>query len=290
MHQKDPAVGVLSAAAKLGFFPSRYPLDKLHWPLGQPDRLLGKQLKDLNRNDHLLLHPRTTSYYRPGFGTRAQVSVMVLEPRIVHERHIEKLRRFHWRFNKVLTAVEDDLITHIPNGMFFPFGSTWVKNWDRLDVSKTRMTSLIASAKRSQPGHLVRHDIVDWARANAVDLVALGGGYEPFEQKQEGLAPYRFSVVIENSNEPNYFTEKLIDAILCGTVPIYLGCPNIDRFLDTSGMIICKDAADIRRAVKGATDQLYQSKLPALRAIQDKAAYWGDIEGRAARAILASST
>ncbi|TLP58437.1 hypothetical protein FEE96_18570 [Parasedimentitalea maritima] len=286
MHDEEPAVGILSPAAKLGLVPSRYSLDNLSWPLGQPQRLLGKQLKDLDRRDHLLLHPRTTSYYRPSFGTRAQVSVMVLEPRIVHERHIEKLRRFHWRFHKVLTAVEDDLIAHIPNGVFFPFGSTWVENCDDLDVTKTKMTSLIASAKRSQPGHLIRHEIVDWAKANAMDLVALGGGYQPFAQKQEGLAPYRFSVVIENSNEPNYFTEKLIDTILCGAVPIYLGCPNIDRFFDTSGMIICKNADDIRQAVKNTSEQLYQSKLPALRAIYDKATYWGDLEGRAARVLL----
>ena len=288
MHEETPAVGLLDPAAKLGLAPRQYPLDKLHWPLGQPERLLGKQLKDLGRQDHLLMHPRTTSYFRPGFGTRAKVSVMVLEPRIVQERHIEKLRRFYWRFHKVLTAVEDDLISHIPNGIFFPFGSTWVNTPDSLDLTKSRMTSLIASAKRSQPGHLVRHDIVDWARANEMDLVALGGGYQPFEHKHEGLAPYRFSVVIENSNEPNYFTEKLIDAVLCGCVPIYLGCPNIECFFDTSGMIICKDADDIRRAVEMASEQLYQSKRPALQAIQEKAAYWGDFEGRAARALLAS--
>ncbi|WP_238704928.1 glycosyltransferase family 10 domain-containing protein [Parasedimentitalea marina] len=288
MPQDNPTVGILAPAAKLGFVPHLYPLDKLHWPLGQPERLLGKQLKDLGRKDHLLLPPRSTSYFRPSFGTRAKVSVMVLEPRIVQERHIQKLLRFHWRFHKVLAAVEDDLIAHIPNGVFFPFGSTWVDNVDSLDLTKSRMTSLIASAKRSQPGHLVRHNIVDWARANEMDLVALGGGYHPFENKHEGLAPYRFSVVIENSNETNYFTEKLIDTILCGCVPIYLGCPNIDRFFDTSGMIICKDENDIRHAVENASEQLYQSKLPALQAIRDKAAHWGDLEGRAARALLAS--
>lgn len=290
MNDNDPAVGVLPSHVKLGFVPSLYPLDKLHWPLGQPDRLRGKRLRHLKPSDHLLLPPRTTSYYRPGFGTKAKVSVVIVEPRIVQERHIRKLRRFHNRFFRVLTVVEEDLIDLIPNGVLFPFGSTWINDWRQVDTTKTRMISLIASAKRAQPGHLIRHEIVDWARRDSIDLDALGGGYQPFDHKQDGLAPYRFSVVIENGFEPNHFTEKLIDAILCECVPIYLGCPNLDRFLDTSGMIICNDENDIRKAILNASETLFQSKLPALRAIKEEAARLGNLEKRAALILLQEDT
>ena len=77
----------------------------------------------------------------------------------------------------------------------------------------------------------------------------MGGGYKAFKQKADGLAPYRYSVVIENVRERNYFTEKLIDALLCGTVPIYWGCPNIGDFFDTTGMMICESEADIQAAL-----------------------------------------
>jgi glycosyl transferase family 10 (putative fucosyltransferase) len=286
MGKEIGAVGIVPPRMKLGLLPGRLPLDTLIWPMGQPDRLRGRQLHHMTCHDHLLMGPRTTSYYRPGFGTRANVSVMMLEPRIVQERHVRQLRRFHWRFHKVLSAVEADLVDRIPNGAFFPFGSTWIQDPEDLDTTKRYMVSLIASAKRSQPGHLVRHEIVGWSRAEGIELQALGGGYRPFEKKYEGLAPYRFSVVIENSMEPNYFTEKLIDAILCDCVPIYLGCPNIERFFDISGMIVCKNADDVRDAVKSASEELYLDKISALRAIKPKAAHLGAVNQRAARLLL----
>ena len=49
---------------------------------------------------------------------------------------------------------------------------------------------------------------------------------------------YQFSIVIENSREVNYFSEKLLDCLLTYTVPIYFGCPNISDFFDTTGWIV----------------------------------------------------
>jgi len=283
----DPAVGFLHPSRKLGPKPGRFPLDDLIWPLGQPDRLRGGSLRDLASSDHLVLPPRTTNYVRPGFGTRAKISVMVLEPIIVQARHIHRLKRFHWRFHKVLTFY-DELLSSIPNALFLPFGGTWVPEWRDLQIEKTRLMSLIASAKRSQPGHFPRHATIAWARELGLDLDALGGGYQPFEHKRDGLAPYMYSVVIENVRETNYFSEKLIDAILCDTIPIYLGCPNIGDFLDTQGMILCESEDDIRAAVLAASPEQYAAKLPALRAIKEKAADWGDTFGRAARTMLST--
>jgi hypothetical protein len=289
MTQNNPAVGFLPSHLKLGFRPGSFPLDALVWPLGQPGRLKGKCLRHLEASDHLVLPPRTTSYYRPYFGTKARISVMMLEPRIVQERHVPKLRRFHGRFHKVLSAVETDLIDQIPNGIFFPFGSTWVPEWETVDTAKSKLASLIASAKRSQPGHLIRHEIADWAKAEGIELDTLGRGYKPFAAKADGLAPYRFSVVIENAVEPSYFTEKLIDCLLCETVPIYWGCPDIARFLDPEGMIICQTADDIRRAVRSLSEELYEQKRPALLAMKSEAARFGAHQKRAAEILLSGA-
>jgi hypothetical protein len=79
------------------------------------------------------------------------------------------------------------------------------------------------------------------AQVNALglDIAVLGRGYQPFENKQDGLLNYRYSVIIENVKEPDYFTEKLFDCLLCGTLPIYLGAPNIGDYFDVAGMILC---------------------------------------------------
>jgi hypothetical protein len=54
---------------------------------------------------------------------------------------------------------------------------------------------------------------------------------------------YQYSIVIENSREINYFSEKLLDCLLTYTVPIYFGCPNIQDFFDVTGWIILTSTA-----------------------------------------------
>jgi hypothetical protein len=284
MSQPAPKVAVLPHDMKLGLRPGAIPLNRLIWPLGTPEGISGQTLADLEPRDHLIVFPRKTLHWRPGFGIRARVSIMVLEPEAIHGGQLRSLRRSHGRFYKVLSH-NAALLSEIPNGVFFPFGSTWVPEWRDLNVDKTRMMSLIASDKRSQEGHRLRHAIADWARGARMDLDVMGRGYTPFVAKADGLAPYRYSVVIENVREPNYFTEKLVDAILCRCVPIYWGSPNIGDFLDTSGMIVCDSEVEVQAAMKAASIEDFEARAPALDAMRGVAAEYGDIYGRAVRAV-----
>lgn len=52
----------------------------------------------------------------------------------------------------------------------------------------------------------------------------------PKQSKYQGLKNYRYSLCIENSSYPNYFTEKITDCLLSWCIPIYYGCPNIHKF------------------------------------------------------------
>ncbi len=113
----------------------------------------------------------------------------------------------------------------------------------------------------------------------------MGRGYLPFDHKCDGLGPYRYSVVIENVQERNYFSEKLVDTILCNTVPIYWGCPNLDRFFDPAGIIQCDSEDEIRQAVQAASEADFLARLPQIQALQTQVADFGDIEGRAAKAL-----
>ena len=279
-----PRIALLPGAITLGWRPSAIPLTALEWPLGRPEGIEGATLGDLTRDDHLIVPPRSSLHWRPGFGTRARVSMLVMEPSVIHSHHMQQLRTSHRRFYKVLTSNEA-LLGAIPNGVFFAHGGTWVPEWRDLDLQKREMCSLIASKKASQEGHRLRHDIVAWAQGEGMDVAALGGAYAPFGAKADGLARYRFSVVIENVRERNYFTEKLIDAVLCDCVPIYWGCPNIADFLDTRGMILCDSAEAMKTAIRAMSMDVYTAHLPAIRAIADRAAHWGDYKRRAAEAV-----
>ena len=52
----------------------------------------------------------------------------------------------------------------------------------------------------------------------------------PDTTKWDGLEKYKYSISIENCCKDNYFSEKFTDCILSWTVPIYYGCPNIDKY------------------------------------------------------------
>lgn len=283
----DPAIAVLPYGGRLGPALAQQSLDDLNWPLGRPAHLSTGVVGDLTRDDHLIVYPKTNMHFQLRWGVSAQVSVMVVEPEVIHRRHLQLLRWTHRRFYRVLSH-NDALLNAIPNGIKHPFGTTWVPGHAQLDIEKQHNMSLIASSKRDTEGHLLRHEMVDLVKDNALDVAVLGRGYAPFEDKADGLAPYRFSVVIENMREPNYFTEKIVDAVLCETVPIYWGCPNIGDFFDPGALIACDTAEDMKAAIRAANAGLYDTMLPALKVAKAQAVHWADLEGRAARAIRAT--
>lgn len=279
-----PAIAIAPYGTRFSGRYDRMSCDALIWPLGQPRRLQGATLAEMGEQDHLILYPRNEFHLRPFHRLNAKISLMVQEPRVIHGHHRRWLGLSHRKFFRVLTH-DRALINRIPNGVFVPFGTTWVPDWQDRDLTKTRMCSLIASAKRSQEGHRLRHEIVDWARAEGLPLEAMGGGYAPFDAKADGLAPFRYSVVIENAREPDYFSEKLVDSVLCLTVPIYWGCPNIADYMPVEGMVICESAADIQKALRSMSEADYAARLPGLQAARPKAALWTDLERRTAEAL-----
>lgn len=82
------------------------------------------------------------------------------------------------------------------------------------------------------------------------------------QTKIETIARYRFCLALENSIATDYVTEKMFDPLLAGTVPVYLGAPNVDEFVPAGSYINAEDhggpedlAAYLRHLV--ATPQEY---------------------------------
>jgi hypothetical protein len=48
--------------------------------------------------------------------------------------------------------------------------------------------------------------------------------------KREHIASYKFSIAFENAIARDYVTEKFFDPLIAGSVPVYLGAPNIEDF------------------------------------------------------------
>jgi hypothetical protein len=55
--------------------------------------------------------------------------------------------------------------------------------------------------------------------------------------KMRALQRYRVYLALENVEEPGYVTEKVTESLESGTVPIYMGAPDIDYYLPDSSII-----------------------------------------------------
>ncbi|MBN9217864.1 MAG: alpha-1,3-fucosyltransferase [Mesorhizobium sp.] len=55
--------------------------------------------------------------------------------------------------------------------------------------------------------------------------------------KIETIGRYAFCLALENSIAPDYVTEKMFDPLLAGTVPVYLGAPNVAEFVPEHSFI-----------------------------------------------------
>ena len=83
-----------------------------------------------------------------------------------------------------------------------------------------------------------------------------GRGFNEVEYKEEALADYMFSVAIENADD--WFTEKILDCFLTGTVPVYYGTPSITKWFNPDGIIYLEDGFDIEELNDDQGGETYQ--------------------------------
>jgi hypothetical protein len=89
-------------------------------------------------------------------------------------------------------------------------------------------------------GHLEKHVKVHnyGSCRNNIELPPLQKGQGWVGQKLEVLRKYKFTLAFENSNFPDYVTEKFFQPLQEGSVPVYLGADNIDDFAPNSKAVI----------------------------------------------------
>ncbi|EGC32023.1 hypothetical protein DICPUDRAFT_57337 [Dictyostelium purpureum] len=59
--------------------------------------------------------------------------------------------------------------------------------------------------------------------------------------KEKVLSTYKFSLAFENNNITDYVTEKVYTSLLSGSIPIYMGSPNIDEWVPEKSIIKTDD-------------------------------------------------
>ncbi|MCR9139073.1 MAG: hypothetical protein NXI27_23935 [Alphaproteobacteria bacterium] len=275
-------IAVLPYEVRLKGMLSDVPLDALNWPLGPPE--CAGTVRDLTPDDHVILYPRSSNFRYAGKGVECGVSLIIPEPYVIHRRNYWLAILLQKRFFRLITH-RPSMARWARNALVMPFGGAWVDPATAKPGEKTKNMSLIASAKRSTDGHRLRHAIADWCSAAGHDVDLLGRAYRPIDTKEDGLIDYRYSVVIENAREAGYFTEKLIDSLLCETVPIYWGAPDIGHYFDLRGMVICESADEMRLAIAKAGPDDYKRRRTFIERNRDTALRYLDYEQNAAETM-----
>lgn len=104
---------------------------------------------------------------------------------------------------------------------------------------KANKISVITSSKTNFPGHRKRIEFLNRLKAHDINqfIDFYGGGGNPVDDKLDALLPYKYHLVLENSNYENYWSEKIADPFLAWCLPIYFGCPNIEDYFPQDSVV-----------------------------------------------------
>lgn len=227
--------------------------------------------------------------------------VVIIQNYLRYDQSINSRKGFIWKwdnepivndsisrgYDRVFThlAIDDPRVTVAP-----PILDWWVdKSFDELEVQpvpeKLKDLSAIASTKDWIAGHRSRAAFIELLGSSLpeVDLFGKGRSRE-LDDKWDGLAPYRYSIAIENTSKSDYWTEKISDCFLSYTVPFYFGATNISEYFPKDSYIWLpidkpQEAIEIIRETLATDD--WEARLPALQEARNRVlhtySFWGQV-------------
>jgi hypothetical protein len=129
-------------------------------------------------------------------------------------------------------------------------------------------------------GHIIRMEFLDRLTDSYPDLLDLYGRgdfsgdyyHGEIETKWPGLAPYRYSIAVENFEGPYYFSEKISDILLSWGMPIYFGCTNLDEILppDSYVYVDAEKKCAPKRVKEIVESDLYEENLDAIAEARER--------------------
>lgn len=205
--------------------------------------------------------------------TRKPIVALVAEgPHLFNQKEVYKQVISNYDKFDIILGWHETLHS-LPNFKFFPL--TEISQWntlpEELDTSKfkiygkSKLVSFIASNKNMCPGHRLRLECINEVSNLKLNVDIFGRGINPIPSKLTGLKDYYYSVAMENSKLPFYFTEKIIDCFLSGTVPIYYGCTNIEKYFNTNGIINFNSKKELIDKLNNLTPEFYLNNLEAIQ-------------------------
>lgn len=177
-------------------------------------------------------------------------------------KHKDEYNNVEWHLSKTYTELKTQLIQKNPE-------------YDGV-------ISTVLSAKYHDPGHIKRIDFTKFLEQKGMPVHVYGDnkfeykdykGSLPYHSKDNGIFPYKYHFMVENHSIKNYFTEKIVDAILGESLCFYSGCFNLKEYIDERSFVYLElsnfeeDYKVVERAIK---EDWWSQRIPYIREAKAK--------------------
>jgi hypothetical protein len=172
----------------------------------------------------------------------------------------------YWRERKwARVRSTRDALRILRHGLRKRLSSTYQSCW-RLQLHDARLSLLQVLGLRGEVEVFGRgwDDTTNMPRQLAAKLAEIRSVFRgPCDNKHELLSQYKYTIAYENTAYPGYVTEKVIDAMVAASVPVYLGAPDIASDLPKDAYIDAR-AFSSPESLAAHMEQMTKSEAAAM--------------------------
>jgi hypothetical protein len=193
------------------------------------------------------------------------------------------------KFYDLILAWDKRILAACPNAVLFPQGNcTWMdpnfRPWEtwpikplpladphanpmECDISlKKFQVSFITSSKVSTTGHRLRQEIYEKLPSCINGMPVFKHRSPPYiPSKRALLDEYQYFITPQNASQENWFDDKIIDALVAKTIPLYWGCPNLGDFFNMDGILHFKTYDEMLHMLENLTPTYYAEHYAAVQ-------------------------
>lgn len=234
----------------------------------------------------------------PKYVDKQSMNVLAVfsEPEIFRPSNFEVISNYKM-FDLILSN-DSRILSNCENSLYFQYGTTWINKKDWSVSDKKFGVSFLCGSKDITVGHKMRLRM--WNRQNEVTIPHsfwvssakpvksnFNNPLLPIDKNSKiKLFDTCFNIAIENVSQNGYFTEKLIDCFITGTIPIYFGDQTISDTFDINGVFIVKNEDDIIKLCNDLKIDDYNDRIESVKYNYNACKEFCDLESRLQKTIL----
>jgi hypothetical protein len=201
--------------------------------------------------------------------------LIIQEPNQLFGLHNWAIQNHHL-FSCILTW-SDSILSQCENSILLPFGTSFLhgknKYKELATYNKELEASFICGSKNTIDGQQLRQRI--YSKQSQIKIPTKWF-YTTDKPKDVCFENSMFHIAVENSQNKNYFTEKIVDAFLTKTLPIYWGCPNIGEYFDDRGIILFNNENELIDIINSLTEEDYNNRKEYIEKNTQIALYYAE--------------